>query len=321
MLKEQTTSFLGQPREGSTQIIKEDDMNVSLRKIQFLLIIAAVFMCVTTAYAWETPQPAMDKFYNVVREAAPGTPGWTVYRPVDPEGEVLDRLPVVVWSDGACTISNDSYVFLLTEVAAHGFVIVAFGAPDEHTQPNGIADANRLPTAINWATERYHHDREYFEQFDTSKIATAGHSCGGVDAEYTALADRRVKTSVILDSGFYPNGQVGMSGPLANSRNLIPNLYGPIIFIDGGPTDVAQPNSVANYNLVTKVPAVLAEQATAGHGGFYGPPLSVELQAIQVVVSWLDGILNHNDESLDFLVGSNPGLAQDSGWTVQSKNF
>ena len=295
---------------------------LSLRKTHLFLIILAVCMLITTSYAEQTPQRAMDKYYDVVREAAPGLPGWTVYRPVNLTSGIKGRLPIVAWSNGACTISNDSYVYFLTQIAAHGFVVVAFGAPDEHSSPNGIAEADRLKKAIDWATSPPGHGGpKYFNQLDASKVATAGHSCGGVDAEYMAVTDPRVKTSVILNSGFQPDGRCGMSGPLACSRALIPYLYGPVIFINGGPTDVAYQNSIDNYTLDTTVPAVLASQATAGHVGFYGSASrDVQLQAVQAVVDWLDGILNGNMESLEFLIGSD-GLAQISGWTVQSKGF
>ena len=127
---------------------------------------------------------------------------------------------------------------------------------------------------------------------------------------YTAATDPRVKTAVILNSGFQPDGMCGLSGPLACSRALIPGLNGPVIFISGGPTDVAHNNSIANYNLAT-VPAVLAFHATAGHSGFYGSASrTVQLQAIRAVVEWLDGTLNGDAEALQFLTGPG-GLAAD----------
>ena len=182
---------------------------LSLRKAHFFLTIFAVVMLITSSYAAETPQPAMAKYYDVVREAAPGLPGWTVYRPANLTSDIKGRLPIVVWSNGACTITNDGYVYFLTQIAAHGFVVVAFGAPDEHTSPNGQAEADRLTKAIDWATSPPGHGGPaYFNQLDASKVATAGHSCGGVDAEYSAVTDPRVKTSVILNSGFFPVGEV-----------------------------------------------------------------------------------------------------------------
>ncbi len=118
-----------------------------------------------------------------------------------------------------------------------------------------------------------------------------------------------------------------MSGCNAHSRGLLPNLYGPIIFIPGSPPgagttfDIAFPNSLANYDLVSTVPTVLAYRALTSHGGYFGTAsTSIQLQAVQTVVDWLDGILNGNQQALDWVIGPD-GLSSLSGWTVQSKGF
>lgn len=309
-----------------------------LRKVHFFLIILAVFMLATTSYAsgkhWKyhcDQPPAMDQYYDVVREAAPGLPGWTVYRPANLLFGIRDKLPVVVWSNGACTITNDGVLYFLTQVAAHGFVVVAFGEPYEHSGPGGKAEADRMTKAIDWATSSPRHGGPwYFYRLDATKIATAGFSCGGVDAEYTACIDPRVKTSVIMCSGFFPDLEPGqnpsMSGPLAHSRGLLPDLYGPIIFIPGSPPpdspyDIAFNNSAANYDLVAMVPTVLAYRASTGHGGYFGSAsTSIQLQAVQTVVEWLDGILNGNEEALQWVIGPD-GLSSLTDWTVESKGF
>jgi hypothetical protein len=302
-----------------------------IRKINFLLIIAAILMCITSTYAAEAQVSAMDRYYDVVREAAPGLPGWTVYRPANLTSGIKGRLPVMIWSNGACTETNDGVFYFLEQVAAHGFVVVAFGKPDAHVGGNGIAEAARMKSAIDWATAPPGRGGPaYFNQLDASKIATAGFSCGGVDAEYTAVTDKRVKTSVIMCSGFQPDGKCGMSGPLACSRGLIGSLYGPIIFIPGSPkdaadptkaNDIAYPNAIANYDLVSTVPTALAYRDLTTHGGYFGTAsTSIQLQAVQTVVDWLDGILNGNEAALQWVIGPD-GLAKISGWHVQSKGF
>lgn len=307
-----------------------------MRKINFFLTIIAICMFITTpSYAAEqmkTPQRAMDKYYDIVREAAPNLPGWTVYRPANLTSDIKGRLPVLIWSNGACTETNDGFVYFLTQVAAHGIVVVAFGEPSVHVGGNGKAEEERMKSAIDWATSPPGRGgAPYFNQLDAKKIATAGHSCGGVDAEYAAVTDPRVKTSVIMCSGFYPDllpGQsCSMSGCNAHSRGLLPNLYGPIIFIPGSPpgvgtaSDIAYPNAIANYPLISHVPVVLAYRENTSHGGYFGTAAtSIQLQAVQTVVEWLDGILNKNEDALDWVIGPD-GLANVSGWHVQSKGF
>ncbi|MBN1848274.1 MAG: hypothetical protein JW932_06785 [Deltaproteobacteria bacterium] len=303
---------------------------LSLRKVRFLLIVLAVFMLAATSYAGGKgayccdPDPAMDQYYDVVREDAPGLPGWTVYRPANLIGARC-RLPIVIWSNGACTITNDSYVYFLMQVAAHGFVIVAFGEPDEHSSPNGQAVEDRMSTAIDWVTSKPRHGGPwYFYKLDASKIATMGHSCGGIDAIWTGEHDSRVKTTVSLNSGCFPDDSTGgMSGPLAVCRPYLEDLSGPAMFIAGGPTDVAYNNSIGSYDRVPEeIGAVFASHATAGHGGFYGTvSRTIQLQLVEAVVNWLDGTLNDNMEALSFLVGPDPGLGDLADWTVESKGF
>jgi hypothetical protein len=307
---------------------------LSFRKVHFFLIILAVFMLVTSSYAGEKPhhetqQPAMAQFYDVVREAAPGLPGYTVYRPANLElaWGIRGKLPVVAWGNGGCRITNDDVTYFLTQIAAHGFVVVAVGDSDCHKDPTppgvfNVPGPEPLLKAITWATSRPGHGGPWYSnQLDKSKIVVMGWSCGGIQA-LEAGADPRVRSVVALNTGFFAAGE-GLPG--YNDRSLLALLHTPVLVMDGGPTDIAYANSVANYDLLT-VPAAHAEYAfdADGHVRFYypsEPTRNITLQALEAVVSWLDGTLNGNKESLKFLVGPNPGLGLLPGWTVQSKNF
>lgn len=270
----------------------------------------------------DQPTDAMDDFLGVVREAAPGLPGYTVYRPVNLEGN--RKFPVVVWSNGACATSNDGHLYFLMQVAAHGFVVIAVGAPEMSSSPGGTAAEDRLSKAIDWATSPGKEAPKYHNKLDTSKIATAGHSCGGIDAIWTGANDSRVKTVVSMNSGCLPDSSTGgASGPLAVCRGELNSLAGPILFIAGGPSDVAYNNSAQNYDLVSFVPTVFASHATAGHGGFFGGNTSrtIQLQAVQAMVEWLDATLNGNEAAFSYLVQPDAELGLLSGWTVVSKGF
>jgi hypothetical protein len=265
---------------------------------------------------------AMDEFLGVVREPAYGLPGYTVYRPADLEGK--RKYPIVVWSNGACATSNDGHFYFLMQVAAHGFVVIAAGAPEAHSSPGGMAAEDRLSIAIDWATSGGGSSPKYHDKLDTSKIATAGHSCGGIDAIWTGANDSRVDAVVSMNSGCFPDSSTGgQSGPLAVCRGELNFLNGPILFLAGGPTDVAYTNSAENYDLVSFVPTVFASHATAGHGGFFGGTTSrtIQLQAVQAVVEWLDATLNGNVAAFSYLVQPDAELGLLSGWTVSSKNF
>jgi len=266
----------------------------------------------------------MEQFHDVVREAAPGLPGYTVYRPAELKGGPKGKLPIVAWSNGACAASNDGHLYFLMQLAARGFVVIAYGEPDAPSAPGGQATEDRLKKALDWATSPPGRGgANYFNQLDASRIATMGHSCGGIDAIWTGEHDARVKSVVSLNSGCFPDdSNGGMSGPLAACRQYLNQLSGPVMFVAGGTSDVAYPNSIGSYERTATVPTVFASHATAGHGGFFGTASrTVQLQLVQAVVEWLDGTLNGNTDALSFLVGPNAELGQLANWTVLSKGF
>jgi dienelactone hydrolase len=287
--------------------------------------LAVLLLCISSpVLSKENPLAAMEKFHGVIREAAPGLPGYTVYRPADFNAEVHGKIPVIVWSNGGCVSSNDSHLSFLTQVAAQGFVVIAYGAPDVHSGPGGIADEFRLKKAIDWAFSQLDKGLSpYSDKLDSGKIATAGHSCGGIDAIWTGAHDNRVKSIISLNSGCFPNNSTGgKSGSLAVCRDKFRFLKAPVLFVAGGATDVAYKNSAESFKHVSTVPTVFASQEVAGHSGFFGSaPQDIQLQAVRVVVEWLDGTLNGNAESLSFLVGQDPELGQLNGWTVESSGF
>lgn len=257
--------------------------------------------------------PAMENDFPVTREGAYGDNRYTVFRPTDPQA-VGHALPVLSFGNGACAHTDNSEVTqLLTFVASKGFVVVDTGSADGSS--NGVPSGQPIPSlltdAIAWAEQEQNRSGSpLFEQLDLTKVATAGHSCGGLEA-LVAAQDDRVSAVVSLNSGFFEDGSFGYP------RSELAKLHTPVMFMDGGSSDTAYANSQANYGLVT-VPAVLASQPQAGHVGFITGSQMVE--GATAVVSFLDMVLNGNETARDYILDPG-GLASQAPWSVANKNF
>jgi hypothetical protein len=160
-----------------------------------------------------------------------GIPTHTIYRPKDLAafGD-KEKLPILAWGNGGCANSNATHQNYLSEIASHGYLIVAIGpmsaggargargagapaAPAEGAAP--VPSGGTLLNAIDWATAQNANSQSpYYRKLDTSKVAVFGHSCGGLQAIEIG-PDPRVKTILVVDSGILndPNQAPGGGAP------------------------------------------------------------------------------------------------------------
>lgn len=282
------------------------------------------------------PTPAIEKFFPVIKEAAPGLDGYTIYRPAK-LADVGGKVPVLVWLNGACKKSNHQYWDVLGNIAARGFVVVAFGSNSQVviTESNTVTPV-RAWDALNWITNKAGSNSGY-ELINVDKVGTFGTSCGGLEA-LLGGADPRVKSVAALNTGFFDAGTTSSISMGGYSPANIKNLHSPLLFIGGGPYDVAYKQTHSNYDVST-VPTVLAENYQGGHSGLWAGirytytdatntipstatvDYTITTESINAVVRWFDYTLNDVKSQKSYFLGSDCGLCKVSGWTVQSKNF
>ena len=95
------------------------------------------------------------------------------------------------------------------------------------------------------------------------------------------------------------------------------NLHGPILYLVGGTSDVAWKNAQMDYDAISKMPVVLADNTQSGHGGTYEQPNGGA--NARMVRAWLDWQLKGKSEPAAlFLQGDLTGYNQ---WTIKHKNF
>ncbi|WP_431899482.1 cellulose binding domain-containing protein [Micromonospora chalcea] len=225
----------------------------------------------------------------------------TIFRPQTLPSE---RLPILVWGNGACSANGLSQGNFLREIASHGFLAIANGAPNG----SGSTNAQMLTQSIDWAVaENSRSGSKYFNRLDTTKIAVAGFSCGGLEA-YAVSNDPRVTTTGIFSSGLLND---------ADDYQLR-RLTKPIAYFVGGPSDIAYPNAMDDWGkLPSGLPAFMGN-LNVGHGGTYDQPNGGEFG--RVAVLYLKWRLKGDVGAGANFVGPDCGLCR-TQWTVQQKNL
>jgi hypothetical protein len=272
--------------------------------------------------------------FPAMKEEITALPRHVVYRPQDLNALGGTKLGVVAWGNGGCSNDAASSRFHLLEIASHGYLVVASGrilsgpgAPPREPRPATPQPQGQLPPprtqvsdltdAVDWAlAENQRAGSPYFGRIDPAQIAYSGWSCGGVQALQVAK-DPRVKTLVIHNSGILNNGPTAMTGTSVG-KEVLQTLHTPVIYIEGGPTDIAYENGMDDFKRISHVPVAMAN-LPVGHGGTFNEPNGGA--AASVAVSWLNWQLRGDAQSAKRFVGEDCGLCKDAQWSLQRKQF
>jgi predicted alpha/beta-hydrolase family hydrolase len=243
-------------------------------------------------------------------------PTHTVFRPKD-MNVLKEKLPIIAWGNGACTNSPWEHVNFLSEVASHGFLVVAIGPmPKEGERGSGRSTSSQMTDAINWAiAQNKDKASPYYNKLDIGKIAVSGMSCGGLQTLETA-PDPRVTTAVICNSGLFVNPGTAMPGMPALPKEHLQKLHTPTLYILGGESDIAYANGMDDFKRINHVPVFVAN-LDVGHGGTYSKPHGGEFA--KVATAWYKWQLKGDKEAGKMFTGEPSGLSQVPGWKVEKK--
>jgi hypothetical protein len=91
----------------------------------------------------------------------------TIYAPKSPPKDI--KLPVLIWGNGGCGTSGLGFQNILREIASHGFIAIANGAP---TGAFGQSKMTAMTESLDWVMAGGANGK--FGTVDTSKIAAGG---------------------------------------------------------------------------------------------------------------------------------------------------
>ena len=243
----------------------------------------------------------------------------TVFKPSDlAAATIKDKLPIIVWGNGACANSPWEHINFLSEIASYGFMVIAIGPmPQEGERTRDRSTSSQMTDAINWAVAQ-NDDKgsPYFRKLDTKAIAVSGMSCGGLQALETA-PDPRVTTTVICNSGILPTPTNGMPGMPQLTKDQLSKIHTPTLYLLGGEKDIAYGNGMDDFNRINHVPVFVANM-DVGHGGTYGQLHGGEFA--RVATAWFQWQLKKDKEAARMFTGD-ISLSNDPNWKVDSKNM
>lgn len=258
--------------------------------------------------------------YPAMKEMAPGGLDFTIYRPRDLNAPGARKLGVHVWGNGGCSFDGGFARFHLMDIASYGYVSLAHGRLQEG--PGGLpapgaprATADGMLAALDWIlAENARRESPYYQRIDTTKVAASGNSCGGLLALKVGQ-DPRVRTVVLQNSGILPanSANAGLGGL---TKADLARLHTSVLYVLGGPDDIAQPNGLDDFQRINHVPVFVADKKNAGHFGTFIEPNG---RGTEIEIDWLRWQLENDQVAKRTFVGDDCRLCSEPGWTVHRK--
>lgn len=282
----------------------------------------------------KVPDTPGDGPYPALMEVDPAMPGHLVYRPADLSRVPTGKLGVLIWGNGGCVDDGASSRLHLAQIASHGYLVVAAGkwrsgpnareakaAPRarnaDGTMPAPPTSAEDLRKALDWAVaENGRTGSQYAGRIDQSAIAVAGFSCGGMQALEIA-GDPRIDALIVQNSGIFNDPSTSISG-MNLPKSALSTIHTPVLYLLGGPTDIAYANGMDDFARINHVPAAMIN-LPVGHGGTYNEPLGGK--AARIVVDWLNWQLRGDTAARQQFIGADCGLCQDAAVTIERKQL
>ena len=322
-------------------------------KVETLLwaFVVAAGACMSASAAEPAPRPAFDPValraqqeafnklpdtpgsgrFPALKEEVPSLPNHVIYRPRDLTKVAKRSLGVVAWGNGGCAPDGAGARMHLLEIASHGYLAVANGkilsgpgAPVTQGTRSEPTQAEQLRETIDWAfKENQRKDSPYFGLINTQWIAVSGWSCGGIQALRIG-ADPRVATVVAHNTGIFntpptpPPGVPALSSDMNLGKDALEKLHTPILYILGGPTDIAYVNGMDDFKRIEHVPAAAAN-LDVGHGGTFMEENGGA--AATVAVKWLDWQLKGDRDAAKYFIGDDCTLCKDPAWKFERKRL
>ena len=258
--------------------------------------------------------------YKAVMKEEEGLKEHTVFVPQDlSKFNAKNPLPILVWGNGACANSPFEHMNFLNEIASNGFLVLATGniPMTDEWYKGPMSRAEQQIESIDWAfAQNADPQSPYYQKLDVKNICVAGMSCGGLQTLFNC-ADKRIKALMICNSGLFnqQNAHQAVGGMPMPPKEKLKEIHTPVMYMLGGPEDIAYGNGMDDFKRITHVPAV-AINYPVGHGGTYRLPYGGEFTI--PALAWLKWQLKGDKAAAKMFVGKKPELLKREKWTLEA---
>ena len=228
------------------------------------------------------------------------------------------KLPVLVWGNGACTNSPWEHYKFLNEIASYGFIVVATGfiPIDGQSYRGPMSTTEQQIESMDWViAQNADKNSPYYDKIDVKNICVAGMSCGGLQTLYNC-ADKRITSLMICNSGLFnqQNASQAVGGMPMPPKEKLKEIHSPIMYLLGGESDIAYGNGMDDFHRIDHVPSC-AVNYPVGHGGTYSQPHGGEFAV--VALAWLQWQLKGDQTAAKMFKGADCGVAKRDKWTIE----
>jgi len=289
--------------------------------------------------------------YKAIMAVENGLSGHVAYYPADLAALGTKKLPVVIWGNGSCLYAGNRYRSFLTELASHGYLVVAGGpmgavelevGPQSNPAPRqggpgrgargeqpggrgaGQAAAGTpaparvtvplLKEAVDWAVAQNGAAGRFQDKLDLNWIVVMGHSCGGGLAVQLATEDPRINGVGIWFSG------AGLAGAAGSDPGSLLKLKGPVLLITGeSQLDIAYESGKKTFEALNHLPIFYGWQDGLQHIGTFGARDGGDMGVI--ATKWLAWITRKDQKAGRMFTGTKCDLCKDASWHIARKKI
>ena len=294
--------------------------------------------------------------YKAIMAVEPGLSVHVAYYPADLAALGTKKLPVVVWGNGSCLYAGNRYRQFLTEIASHGYLVIAGGpmgdaalevGPQTNPAPRGAGPGRGARGEQPPARGRGE---------GAAAAAPAGQPQGRVTVPLLEEAidwagqqnaapgsrfNNRLDLSSIVVMGHSCGGGLavqlatedprvlglgiwfsgaGLGGAQGSDAPSLSKIKGPVLLITGEEKlDIAYEAGRKTFEALDHVPVFYGWQDELQHIGNFGARNGGDVGVI--AVNWLAWVTRKDQNAGRMFKGTNCTLCKDPTWHVQKKRI